>query len=93
MDKAKVREHTLIILSADHGGQGRTHGPNDVRSRHIPWIANGPGVRKDYDLNMEASTLVNTEDTFATALWALGVSRPAGVTGRPVTGAFEDTGK
>src|SRR5688500_6788923 len=41
---------TLIIISADHGGAGRSHGADDPRSRHIPWIAAGPGLRKEYDL-------------------------------------------
>ena len=58
---------TLIILTADHGGAGRTHGADDFRSRHIPWIAVGPGVRKNYDLTMNRELVVETYDTFATA--------------------------
>ena len=59
-------DSTMIILSADHGGQGRGHGAGDMRSRHIPWIAMGPGIRKNYDLTRDAGLQVNTEDSFST---------------------------
>jgi hypothetical protein len=67
---------TLIILSADHGGQGWTHGPNDPRSRHIPWIVAGPGVRRNYDLAHVGTLIVNTEDTFATACTMMNIPMP-----------------
>jgi predicted AlkP superfamily pyrophosphatase or phosphodiesterase len=31
-----LRESTTVILTADHGGAGRTHMADDVRARHIP---------------------------------------------------------
>src|SRR4051794_7510146 len=62
-----LTDTTFIILSADHGGQGWGHGPNDPRSRHIPWIAAGPGVLRNYDLSRFGTLVINTEDTFATA--------------------------
>ncbi len=77
-------ERTLIIVSADHGGQGRNHGSNDARSLHIPWIAAGPHVRKGYDLTVNADLQVNTEDTFATTLFMLGVQPSRPVEGKPV---------
>ena len=52
---------------------GKNHGPDDPRSRHIPWIAVGPGVRHGVDLTTYPKLTVNTEDTFATACWALGI--------------------
>jgi arylsulfatase A-like enzyme len=69
-------DSTFIILTADHGGQGKTHGPNDARSRHIPWIAVGPGVRRNYDLTIEDKVQVNTEDTFATTCAMMGIPYP-----------------
>ena len=44
LEQTGMRGSTVVILSADHGGAGKSHGPNDPRSRHIPWIAAGPGV-------------------------------------------------
>jgi hypothetical protein len=73
LDDAGVREETLVILSADHGGAGRNHGPDDPRSRHIPWIASGPGLKKGFDLSIYPRLEIRTEDTFATACWALGI--------------------
>jgi arylsulfatase A-like enzyme len=67
LNELKLADETLIILTADHGGAGRTHGADDFRSRHIPWITVGPGVRKNYDLTMNRELVVETYDTFATA--------------------------
>ena len=43
LDELKLSDSTLLIVTADHGGAGKNHGPDDPRSRHIPWIAVGPG--------------------------------------------------
>jgi phosphopentomutase len=62
-------EQSLIILNTDHGGQGKVHGSDDPRSRNVPWIAVGPGFKKDYDLAaVVPEDPVRIEDTFATAL-------------------------
>lgn len=81
-------DSTLVIVSADHGGAARTHGANDPRSRTIPWICAGPGVRADLDLASISGPDVNTEDTFATACWVLGLALPDSLDGRPVRAAF-----
>src|SRR5690606_15810858 len=76
-----------LIVTADHGGHGRNHGvsggdPLDVT---IPWIAHGRGVRAGARLD----TLdVRTTATASTALWLLGVPRPASWPSPPVTAAF-----
>jgi predicted AlkP superfamily pyrophosphatase or phosphodiesterase len=90
MEEAKLGASTAIILSADHGGAGKSHGPNDPRSRHIPWIARGPGIRKNYDLTRDAALTVNTEDTFATACWLLGVRPPGPIDGKPIEQVLAD---
>lgn len=77
-------QSTVIIVSADHGGSGKTHGANDQRSLHIPWIAYGPGLRKNLDLTTFRDLNVKTEDTFATACYLLGMPLPDGVDGKPV---------
>ena len=68
---------TVIILTADHGGAGLSHEPDDPRSRTIPWIATGPGIRKGADLTRDTSLTVRAEDTFATACGVLGIPLPA----------------
>jgi len=88
LDAEHLTDSTLIIVSADHGGAGRTHGGTGARSRHIPWIAAGPGVKPDYDLTRDPALVVNTEDTFATACYAMGILLPEGIDGKPITEIF-----
>ena len=73
LDEADMTDSTLVIITADHGGAGKNHGPDDPRSRHIPWIAVGPHVRKHLDLTTYPKLEVNTYDTFATACWVMGI--------------------
>jgi hypothetical protein len=89
LDEAGIRKSTVVILTADHGGAGFTHGPDDARSRHIPWIIVGPGVKHGYDLTRVAKLQVRTEDSAATILYLLGLPRPSDLDGRPVTAAFD----
>jgi predicted AlkP superfamily pyrophosphatase or phosphodiesterase len=78
-------DSTLIILSADHGGAARSHGKDDVRSRYIPWIAVGPGIRKNFDLTTFKDLTINTEDTFATACAFMSIPPGDNIDGKPIT--------
>jgi len=89
MERAGVRSSTFMIVTADHGGAGLSHGADDARSRNIPWIAVGPGVRRNFDLTSSASLEVRTEDTCATACYLLGLPQAPYFDGKPVTAAFE----
>ena len=82
-------DSTLIIVSADHGGAGKTHGGTDARSHYVPWIAASPGVRRAFDLTREPKLEVRTEDTFATACAWLGLAIGKPVDGRAVREIFE----
>ncbi|WP_428940914.1 ectonucleotide pyrophosphatase/phosphodiesterase [Fontivita pretiosa] len=86
---AAVADSTLVILSSDHGGAGRTHGAQSLPSLHIPWIAAGPGVRANFDLTLLRDLQINTCDTFATACWVLGIDRPEIVDAKPITQIIE----
>jgi arylsulfatase A-like enzyme len=94
LDTAKdtgVLDETLVIVTADHGGAGRSHGAEDARSRTIPWILWGPGVRKNFDLSrLGGDTNIEVYDTFATAAAVLGIPVPRKINGRFVKEAFED---
>lgn len=87
---AGLFESTFVVVSADHGGQGLTHGPEDARSRQIPWLATGPGVKADFDLTQITGLDVRTEDTCATACWLLGLPLPGYFDGKPVRDAFAE---
>jgi predicted AlkP superfamily pyrophosphatase or phosphodiesterase len=78
-----LRDETLIIISADHGGHDTTHGSRQPEDMTIPWIASGPGVQAK-----QLSTQVHTMDTAATAAFALGLPIPPEWDGAPVYEAF-----
>jgi len=82
-------EGTLVLVTSDHGGAGLEHGPDDPRSRTIPWILSGPGVRRGQDLTQYADLEINTEDTFATICWRMGIPVPGTIDGHPVTAAVD----
>ena len=73
-----------LIVTADHGGQGKDHGSDNAFDVTIPWIAWGRGVIP----GQLAPDTVRTMDTASTVLYLLGVDRPAGWMGSPVLGAF-----
>jgi predicted AlkP superfamily pyrophosphatase or phosphodiesterase len=79
-----LTDSTMIILTADHGGAGHTHGADDPRSRHIPWIISGPGIRRNFDLTRYAALTINTEDTFATTCFFLGLKPAPTIDGKPI---------
>jgi len=88
-DASHLTDSTLIILSADHGGNGRTHGGLDPRSRTIPWIAAGPGVKPNYDLTRNIKLVIYTYDTFATACEAMAFAIPSDIDGKPILDIYE----
>jgi len=78
-----LRDETLLIVTADHGGHGKTHGSNMPEDMTIPWIASGPGIQAG-----KLTTPIHTTDTAATAAYALGIPIPAEWDGVPVWEAF-----
>ncbi len=78
-----LRETTLVIVTADHGGHGTSHGSDRPEDMTIPWVANGPGVQP-----RQLTAFVQTTDTAATAAFALGLPIPPEWDGHPVTEAF-----
>jgi phosphopentomutase len=93
IDQSGMTASTVIILSADHGGAGRSHGKDDPRSRHIPWIAAGPGIAANVDLTKYRNLTINTEDTFATASWLLGIPLDPGIDGKPIKEILANRGE
>ncbi len=75
---------TLVLVSSDHGGAGKDHGPDDPRSRTIPWIIAGPGIRRGVDLTLDRDLEIDTEDTFATICYLMDIPVPETIDGHPV---------
>lgn len=85
IEQAGIKDSSVVIISADHGGHDKTHGLNIPDDMNIPWIAWGKGVKKNHSI----TSAVTTYDTTATALWLLGIPLPPELDGKPVTEAFE----
>jgi predicted AlkP superfamily pyrophosphatase or phosphodiesterase len=93
LEELGLTRSTFIVLTADHGGTGYSHGGPDPRSRTIPWVAAGPGIRRNYDLTREPRLRVRTEDTFATVSMMLGLPINKRVEGRPVVQILAERGE
>jgi hypothetical protein len=78
-----LRDSTLVIITADHGGEGNNHMEAMPVNSTIPWIINGGGVQVG-----EITAPINTMDTAATILYILNLPIPAEWQGRPVLSAW-----
>jgi hypothetical protein len=83
LDKNGMRETTLVIVTADHGGHGKDHDGTRMEDYLIPWIASGPGI-----VSGELTYPIKTMDTAATAAYALGLPFQPEWDGIPVYQAF-----
>lgn len=81
LEENKLMDETLIIFTADHGGNRKSHGGKTLKEVEIPWIAYGKGISNQGRIN---STIV-TYDTGATIAYLLGLQIPESWRGKPVT--------
>lgn len=85
IEKAGIAKTSVLLITADHGGHGKTHGENIPDDMEIPWVAWGQGVKPGYRI----AGPVTTYDTTATALWLLGIPVGGELDGKPVEEAFK----
>jgi hypothetical protein len=83
LDARGLRDETLVIITADHGGHDTTHGSSLPEDMTIPWIASGPGIQPK-----QLTSPIHTMDTAATAAFALGLPMPPEWDGVPIYEAF-----
>lgn len=69
LDELDIRETTLIIITADHGGNDKDHGQNIPENTTIPMILNGTGINPDTLIEDTSITQVAS-----TILLALGLA-------------------
>lgn len=82
-----MRKSTMLLVTADHGGVGKSHGGESMAELEIPWILTGPGVRVGHEIKAP----VNTYDTAATIAYAFQLKPPPVWIARPVREAFADS--
>jgi predicted AlkP superfamily pyrophosphatase or phosphodiesterase len=85
LKEASMWDRTILLITADHGGKGKSHGGATMAEIEIPWILHGPGVAA----GREITAPVNTYDTAATVAAIFGLKPPDCWIARPVRAAFE----
>jgi arylsulfatase A-like enzyme len=85
LDQVGVRDQYVVLFLSDHGGHDRHHGSDSPEDLTIPWILNGPGVRRGYAILRP----VQITDTAATIAHLLNLPRPAEWEGQPVLEALD----
>lgn len=83
---AGIEENTLLIVSADHGGNKKGHGGETLNEIRIPIIICGKGVKRNFKIEQQA----NIYDIASTAAYVLGYEQPQSWIGRPIITGFED---
>ena len=82
---AGIYDDTIIMVTADHGGIGRSHGGQTLMEMEIPFIICGKNVKK----GMQITDTMIQYDTAATIAEVFGLKRPQCWRGLPVYSVFE----
>jgi len=80
LNDAGIRDQTVVLMTADHGGKGKHHGEPSMEELEIPIIVAGPGIRKAHEITAP----VNTYDTAATLAKIFSVTQPEAWIGKPI---------
>ena len=85
LEKRGLLDSTLLIVTADHGGNGRSHGGWSITERYVMFAAAGPGVEAGETGEMEV------RDIASIVLYALGLEdkQPETWTSRVPSHVFE----
>jgi len=84
IDQTSMKDHTIVLITADHGGRQKSHGEATMEELEIPWLIHGPGVFP----GKQIVASVNTYDTAPTIAWIFHLTPPECWIGKPVLSAF-----
>ena len=82
-EEAGILDDTLFIVTADHGGSGKSHGGLTDAEKYVMFAATGKTVEKGEIQDIEL------RDTAAIVLYALGYTAPETWTSRVPSGLFK----
>jgi predicted AlkP superfamily pyrophosphatase or phosphodiesterase len=85
LQEAGIRDQTVVLMTADHGGVAKSHGGATMEEIEIPWIIAGPGIRQGHEIKKP----VNTYDTAATIALLFKLAPPEAWIARPVIDVLE----
>jgi predicted AlkP superfamily pyrophosphatase or phosphodiesterase len=85
LTEAGIREQTVVIMTADHGGKGKSHGEPTMEEIEIPVIVAGPGIKRGHEIKSP----VNTYDTAATVAALFRLKPPQAWIAKPIAEAVE----
>ena len=77
LKKEGLYDDMHIMFISDHGGINKTHGSISPEEMIVPWIIQGPGIKKGFTIE-EPNNTVNTASTI---LYLFGVEQPLCWTG------------
>lgn len=81
IDEAGIRDKSIIIVTADHGGIGTGHGSISLNEMETPFIMAGPGIPCNICLDDQSMMQYDIASTIAKLL---DIEQPQVWTGRPV---------
>lgn len=84
VEQVDLMKNTLFIISADHGGNGTSHGGETLGEVEIPIIISGPGIKQ----NFEISDPTNIYDIASTVADIFNFRQPDAWIGKPIKSAF-----
>jgi arylsulfatase A-like enzyme len=85
LETTAMRNSTALILQSDHGGEGFTHTTGAPADTIIPWLINGPGIKRGHTIEQP----VHITDTAATIAHLLDIQPPREWSGKPVLEALQ----
>jgi hypothetical protein len=85
IDGAGMRPNTVVLVSADHGGDGLSHGADTSLERPIPFIVRGPQL-----VGTVITREVRVWDIAATVVALFGLDAPASWLASPIVEALVD---
>ncbi len=85
LEESGMAPYTAIVLSADHGGEGLSHGDDTAKERPIPLL-----IRRPQGVPIAVKRELRIFDIAPTVVALLGLESPASWLGRPIVEAVDD---